>query len=143
MKAAFPAVVALVAAGLFAPSFAGEPAQSMRPLRPVSSCIDLHRIGEWYVIDDSTIIVRTGPKHYRVDLKNACPRLDVGGGLNLSTRSTYGGDRRYVCGEITDRVTTVDGIPCAVKSVTPISGDTFKSMEKAKLDAKRHRKAAG
>ena len=109
------------------------------PLRPVSACVDVTRVTEWYAPDDRTLIVRTGPKYFRIDLKSTCTNLLTGNDARLVTSGSPGLQQR-MCGDLGEKVVTRDGLPCAVDTVTPINAETFKSLEKAAIEASRNRR---
>ena len=111
------------------------------PLRPISACLRVDRINEWYIVDDRTAIVRTGPLRYRVDLQSRCPRLGLGpAGLifraNPSNQAV--GDNR-ICGEVGETVRSLHQPPCAIQSVQPIDKATF---DRLSAKARRHGSAA-
>lgn len=62
---------------------AGQAPAAYTPLRPVSQCLRPDRINEWYVVDSSTLIARTGPDHYLVKLQAVCPQLGIGQSLRF------------------------------------------------------------
>lgn len=122
-----------------APAPATDDTPKTAPLRPVSACVDVNRVTEWYVPDDRTLIVRTGPKFFRIDLRNACPRLRTGNDARLVASGSPGLQQR-MCGDLGEKVVTSDGLPCKVDRVTPIDAETFKALEKSAIDSGRRGK---
>ena len=110
---------------------AGQPAIAASPIRPLpaSSCIDITQISEWHIVDARTAIVRTGPKRYRIDLKNNCPQLNHPPGLmfqaNASNKSTNQG---RICGEVGETVHSLNQPPCAIQSVRLINKADFEAL---------------
>lgn len=129
---------ALAAGSAAATTDAQQPA--LRPLRPISACLDLNRATEQYITSDRSLIVRAGPNHFRIDLKTACPGLRSGNSARLVPSDTPDLVHR-MCGDLNEKVVTRDGLPCAVKSVTPIDAVSFKAAEQTVLDANRTRRA--
>lgn len=111
------------------------------PIRPISECLRVDRINEWYIVDDRTAIVRTGPFRYRVNLQSSCPRLGLGpAGLVFRANSSNQvvGDGR-ICGEVGETVSSLHQPPCAIQSVQPIDKATF---DRLSSKARRHGSAA-
>lgn len=104
------------------------------PLRPVSECLDLSRNPELYTPDNKTVIAKTGPKFYRIDLVNDC------GVLNPATLNFKIGAGNHslhrMCGDLGDQVINADGMPCNVKGVTKIDQQQFRQLE-AQAKARR------
>ena len=65
-------------AALGTAAIAADQAPAYTPLRPVSQRLCSNRISEWYVVDKSTVIARTGPDHYLMKLQAICPQLGIG-----------------------------------------------------------------
>lgn len=111
------------------------------PIRPISECLRIDRINEWYIVDDRTAIVRTGPKRYRVDLQSRCPRLGLGPAGRIfranPSNQTVGDSR--ICGEVGETVRSQHQPPCAIQSVRPIDKATF---DRLSAKARRHGSAA-
>lgn len=97
------------------------------PLRPLSQCIDVEKVGEWYVVEPDTVILRTGPKYFRIDMQQTCPGLGLGGGLSFRINPANAMYRR-LCGDTLDAI-YARGIPCPIEKVTPISEQRFRELE--------------
>lgn len=99
---------------------------------PAAQCLQPSRINAWYIVDDRTAIVRTGPKYYEVTLQSRCPQLRHPPGLmfraNAANTNTNEG---RICGESGETVSTTGRPPCAIQSVRPIDKARFKQLEKA------------
>lgn len=97
------------------------------PIRPVSDCMDLSRSHEVYTLSNKALIVKTGPKYYRVDLANDC------GVLNSATlKFKVAEDKRdmqRMCGELGDQIISTNGMHCNVQRVTIIDKEQFKQLE--------------
>lgn len=138
MKALVPFLcVALAAATL--PAAASQ--QARTPIKPISDCIRVDQINEWYVVDPHTAIVRTGPKRFRVNLQNDCPRLLLGppGLLFHPNQSNLAIGNGRICGEVGETVSSREQPPCAIQSVEKIDKADFDRMA---LKARRHGTAA-
>lgn len=96
-----------------------QPAASDVPRQPPAAhCLDARQVDSVYQPDDSTLLVASGPQHYRLDLSAACPGLAVADGLSL--RAPQG----FVCGS--GQETVVAGNQrCPVATVTPIDSRTY------------------
>lgn len=126
---------ALVAAAAASAAHASGDRDTDKPLRPVSDCLDITRINELYVRNDRSLIVRSGPNHFMIDLKNDCPQLGIGGNPRLVAASAPVMQGR-MCGDLGEKVVTISGVACAVRSVTPISEDMFKTTEHQVISGK-------
>lgn len=105
------------------------------PLRS-SACIDTTQINEWHIVDARTAIVRTGPKRYRIDLKNDCPRLNHPPGLMFSANaSNKSANHGRICGEVGETVHSLTQPPCAIQAVRRINKADFDALSKK---AKQH-----
>lgn len=102
--------------------------QSTRqPLRPVSACPDLNHSPEMYTPDDKTVVMKSGPNYYRVDLMNKCGRLS---GSTISFKLAHGmSGARRLCGEVGDELINVDGMHCGIRSVTRINKQQFADLQ--------------
>lgn len=98
-----------------------------KPLRPISKCIDVERVGEWYVVEPKTVIVRTGPTYFRIDMSTTCTGLGYGGGLSFRINPANANLGR-LCGDMLDAIYAYD-IPCPIDKVTPISEMRFRELE--------------
>lgn len=106
------------------------PVMKDKPLRPVSSCMDPTRIDQWRVIDNHTLIVRNGPRHYLITTRGACPKLGRYGAsirFHLSRSASITGQR--ICGDIGEMVSSRAQPPCAIDRVKPISKARFKALD--------------
>lgn len=100
-----------------------------KPLRPVSECLRPDRINEWYVVDERTVIARTGPDRYLVKLQAKCPHLGIGQSLRFrANRSNQAAGMGALCGEAGETVASRDQPPCAVQSIAKIDKDQFDKL---------------
>lgn len=123
-------VLALLA---FGAAQAGQPSMhdsSNKPLRPVSKCLDANSINELYVVNDTTLIARNGPRRYLIKTTHKCPRLGENG-RSVMFHASNGkmGDFR-ICGDVGETVRSRFQPPCAIKSVKLISAEQFDALEK-------------
>lgn len=111
---------------------------SDKPLRPVSKCLDANNINELHMINDTTLIARTGPRRYLVTTTHKCPKLGENGrSVRFHTSHGTMGDFR-ICGDIGETVASRFQPPCAIKSVKLISAEKFDALEKqAKRDGSK------
>ncbi|HET6587823.1 MAG TPA: DUF6491 family protein [Oleiagrimonas sp.] len=108
---------------------------SDKPLRPVSKCLHVNNINEWYIVNDTTLIARNGPRRYLIKTTHKCPRLgENGAGVNFHPSNGTMGDWR-ICGDIGETVSSRYQPPCAIQSVKLISAERFDALEK---QAARH-----
>lgn len=108
---------------------AGQAPAAYTPLRPVSQCLRPDRINEWYVVDSSTLIARTGPDHYLVKLQAVCPQLGIGQSLRFRANpSNTAAGRGALCGEAGETVASRDQPPCGVQSVAKIDKAQFEQL---------------
>ncbi|HET6551988.1 MAG TPA: DUF6491 family protein [Dyella sp.] len=134
-----PALVLLAAMTCIAlPGVAAsqDKAPAYTPLRPVSECLRPDRINEWYVVDSSTVIARTGPDRYLVKLQAKCPQLGIGQSLRFrANRSNEAAGMGAMCGEAGETVASRDQPPCAVQSIAKIDKAQF---DKLSSHSKQH-----
>lgn len=132
------ALVSLMCLALTAGGVAAASAPQTRvPIKPIGDCIRLDQINEWHVVDARTAIVRTGPKRYRVDLQNDCPRLGLGppGLLFHANPSNQAVNAGRICGEVGETVSSPQQPPCAIQSLKIIDKAAF---DRLAIEAKRH-----
>jgi hypothetical protein len=99
------------------------------PLRPISECLRPDRINEWYVVDNRTVIARTGPDHYLVKLQAVCPQLGIGQSLRFrANRSNMAVGMGALCGEAGETVASRDQPPCGVQSITKMDKAQFEQL---------------
>jgi hypothetical protein len=98
---------------------------------PYGECLQIDRINEYSVVNDTTVTVRNGPNHFLVKTKIACPRMTLGGGLHFRTSQSdraVGGMR--ICGGINEEIVRRNDPPCAIQSVKTIDKQTFERLGK-------------
>jgi hypothetical protein len=106
--------------------------QEHQPLRPESDCIRIDRINDWAVVDDKTVVVRSGPLRYRVNTPSSCPRLGVGNSLRFrASESEKAVGPARICGEVGETVRARDQPPCAIQSVEKIDKSEYDRLYKA------------
>lgn len=99
------------------------------PLRPVSECLRPDRVNEWYVVDDMTVIARTGPDRYVIKLQAKCPQLGIGQSLRFRpNRANQAAGMGAMCGEAGETVASRDQPPCAIRSIAKIDKTQFDSL---------------
>ncbi|WP_201315056.1 DUF6491 family protein [Dyella sp. EPa41] len=99
------------------------------PLRPVSECLRPDRVNEWYVVDNTTVIARTGPDRYLIKLQATCPQLGIGQSLRFRpNRGNQAAGMGAMCGEAGETVASRDQPPCAVQSISKIDKTQFDSL---------------
>ncbi len=118
----------LLATSTIAPmAMASDSTSTGKAITPVSECLDLTHPSQIYAPDNKTVIVKTGPKYFRIDLKAECPRLGLGTPQLVPGNSNAG--MRVMCGDVGDKVVNIDGLPCAVESMSRIDKDAFEKLE--------------
>ena len=101
------------------------------PLRPVSECLRPDRVNEWYVVDERTVVARTGPDRYVVRLQARCPQLGIGQSLRfLPNRANLAAGMGAMCGEAGETVASRDQPPCAVQSIAKIDKAQFEQLSR-------------
>jgi flavin-binding protein dodecin len=101
-----------------------------------NDCIDTLQINESKIVDDRTAIVRTGPKHYLITLKSACPHLRQPPGLLFNSRSRGGAEQGRICGALGE---TVGRPGCPIESVSKIDKARFSALsDEADRNARGH-----
>lgn len=118
-------VLAVVAAATAA--CASSTHSTRQPLRPMSACPSLNQSPEMYTPDNRTVVMKTGPSFYRVDLMNDCGRLNA---TTLRFKLASGtGSARRLCGDVGDELINSDGMHCTIKRVTPIDKQQFMALQ--------------
>lgn len=106
-----------------------DKAPAYSPLRPVSECLRPDRINEWYVVDHTTVIARTGPDRYLIKLQAKCPRLGIGQSLRFRpNQGNQAAGMGAMCGEAGETVASRDQPPCAVQSIIKIDKARFDAL---------------
>lgn len=125
MKTLTPLLILALAAAT--PLHAAESLPSRSPIRPISDCLRIDQINEWHIVDDRTAVVRTGPKRFRVNLQNTCPRLGIApaGLMFRANPSNQALGENRICGEVGETVRSQQQPPCAIQSVIPIDKTAF------------------
>ena len=84
---------------------------------PLVECLRPERIDAWHVVPERALIVRSGSKHFRVDMLHACPGLGDGGVIRLQgSQATRG----FICGGVGETAATRRS-RCAIGTVAPLS----------------------
>lgn len=110
-------------------ALAADQTPAYAPLRPVSQCLRPDRVNEWYVVDSSTVIARTGPDHYLVKLQAICPHLGIGQSLRFhANRSNLAAGMGALCGEAGETVSSRYQPPCGVQSIAKIDKPQFERL---------------
>ncbi len=126
MKAILPVLLTTLSLGTFAQA-ADHP--SPRAPLPSSECINTSQINEWHIVDARSAIVRTGPKHYLVTLKNNCPHLNHPPGLIFRSSPSHTGiNQGRICGALGETVRSSNQPPCAIESVSKIDKARFTQL---------------
>ncbi len=109
--AAFPALLALLLPSLVAGS------DSL----PLAECLRSDRIDVWHVEPERALLLRSGKRHFRVEMRHQCPTLGDGGLIALRGAQAT---RDFVCGIVGETALTRRGY-CAIGRVTPLSRETY------------------
>lgn len=135
MKTLIPALLVALSFATAVRAADGPPPHT--PLPP-NECIKTGQINEWYIVDARRAIVRTGPKHYLVTLKNDCPNLNHPPGLIFRSSPTHSGiSEGRICGALGETVHSTSQPPCAIESVSTIDKARFKQLGE---EAKRYQR---
>jgi hypothetical protein len=129
------ALLLVLAAGWASSIRAADTPTAYSPLRG-ADCINTNRINDWRIVSERAAIVRSGPKHYLVTLKSACPQLSHPPGLIFGSRSNVGADQGRICGGIGENVRSRGQPPCPIQSVSIIDKARFDQLSQ---EAKRYR----
>ena len=123
MKAAIALLLCLPATAVAALPHAA----ARQPVRPIGDCLRVDRVTEWHVVDARTVIVRTGPKRYRLDLAASCPWLGLGpAGLWLRPNASHQElGIPSLCGESGETIASSQQPPCAVRQLSVIDRASF------------------
>ncbi len=112
-------MIALALGSLLAMAQASSTAATAR--LPLADCLRADRVELWHVGRERTLLVRSGGRHFRVEMRNTCPTLGEGGVLALrGTQAT----RDFICGNVGETVATRRG-DCRIGSVTPLGQEEF------------------
>ena len=96
---------------------------------PLAECLRADRIDRWHVEGERAVLVRSGGRHFRVELRRDCPDLGRGGFLSLSGAHAT---RDFVCGNVGESVKARYG-DCAIGVVSPLSREEFlKQVERSR-----------
>lgn len=119
------AVLIVLVTGLTA--CASTTSSQRTPIRPVGNCLDVRTSPEMYTPDNKTVIAKSGPNYFRIDLVNNC------GMFNAATlQLKVADDKRSMqrmCGELGDEIINSDGLHCRVKDVTIIDKQEFNTLQ--------------
>ena len=126
-RTTFLPLLALAAAACAAPPVAPGPSATHAALSP-RACIDQNAATHWVPINENTILVRSGPRSFRVST-NTCQSLRDP--LVRITRVLPGGSR--ICGRQDVRLYLSDGgnipTPCFVQGIEPLSEEQARALE--------------
>ncbi|WP_205746307.1 DUF6491 family protein [Dyella amyloliquefaciens] len=104
-------------------------APAYTPLRPVNECLRPDRVNEWYVVDNTTVIARTGPDRYLIKLQAKCPYLGIGQNLSFRpNRANLAAGMGAMCGEAGETLASRDQPPCGVQSIAKIDKAQFDAL---------------
>lgn len=119
----------LAATALPATAADQDKAPAYTPMRPVSECLRPDRVNEWYVVDHTTVIARTGPDRYLIKLQAKCPHLGIGQNLSFRpNRANLAAGMGAMCGESGETLASRDQPPCAVQSIAKIDKAQFDAL---------------
>ncbi|MEO6064610.1 MAG: hypothetical protein ABIP49_02355 [Lysobacterales bacterium] len=88
---------------------------------PLAECLRADRVELWHVVRERTLLVRSGGRHFRIEMHNTCPTLGEGGELALRGAQAT---RDFICGNVGETAATRRG-DCRVGSVTPLGREEF------------------
>jgi len=96
-----------------------------------NDCLQADRVNAWAMVDDHTVLVRNGPRHFVVNTVVACPRVDTGGGLRFrvsNSAKAIGGNR--LCGGLGEQIVRRDDPPCQITSIRTLDKATYDAWAK-------------
>lgn len=101
-----------------------------QPIKPPFECIQIHQVNAWHVVNDHTLTVGNGPKHFRVDLRSKCPQLTYGApGLRFrASHSNRALGNAIICGEMGESVSGHDRPSCPIQSVNRIDEQEYRRL---------------
>jgi hypothetical protein len=105
-----------------------QPAPTGRTPLPFGDCLRTHLINEWNIVDDTTLVVRTGPyQRYLVKLSGRCQWLGVGNEspIFINNRAERAMGTSRICGDVGEMVRSRSQPPCGIQSVSLIGEDQY------------------
>ena len=127
-----PRLMSVLVAAVALTLTAAEPPATRGESGQLRSCVDTpSQGGSWTPLDDHTILAWSGPRAFRITT-NVCPRL--ADPLPRLTTVVRGGNT--ICSPHDVKLYVSDsadrrGTPCFVQSITPMSLEDAKALERA------------
>jgi hypothetical protein len=106
------------------------PPASATPARNILSnndCMRVDKINEWHVVDNKTVIARTGPyQRYLINLQAECQWLGIANNpLRFRPNASERATSNRICGQVNETVSSRNQPPCGIQSVSLISEAQF------------------
>lgn len=130
-------VISVLLVFTFASVTTAVPAQSQSaappsaaPARNILSnndCMRVDKVNEWHVVDNKTVIARTGPyQRYLINLQAQCQWLGMGNNpLRFTPNASEKATSNRICGQVNEKVSSRFQPPCGIQSVSLISEAQF------------------
>jgi len=98
-----------------------------RNILPNNDCMRVDKINEWHVVDDKTVIARTGPyQRYLINLQARCQWLGIANNpLRFTPNMSEKATNNRICGQVNEKVSSRNQPPCGIQSVSLISEAQF------------------
>ena len=93
------------------------------------TCLDPAFVRSWKSVDDRTLLVDSGSRHYRITLLTFCPTLGMASELRLRGDAVTG----RLCGFVGETVQVRDEV-CRVERIDPIDAETYRQQGKRHTD---------
>lgn len=93
-------------------------------------CLDPAFVRSWKSVDDRTLLVDAGSRHYRISLLNDCPTLSIASELRLRGDNITG----RLCGFVGETVQVRNEV-CRVQRIDLIDAETYRQQGKRKAAA--------
>lgn len=108
------------------------PPPSAAPARNILSnndCMRVDKVNEWHVVDNTTVIARTGPyQRYLINLQAQCQWLGMANNpLRFTPNASERATNNRICGQVNEKVSSRYQPPCGIQSVSLISEAQFDS----------------
>lgn len=124
MRRALLLLCLLPLTSLAAPTPAGATAAAPTA-RAGRTCLDPAFVRSWKSVDDRTLLVDAGSRHYRVTLIDVCSTLDISSELRLRGDAITG----RLCGFVGETVQARDEV-CRVDRIETIDAETYRQQGK-------------
>jgi hypothetical protein len=105
-----------------------QPVSTARTSLRFNDCLRTGLINEWNIVDDTTLVVRTGPyQRYLIKLAARCQWLGIGNStpIFILNRAEKALGTFRICGDVGEMVRSRDQPPCGIQSVSLIGEDQY------------------